>query len=120
MKTGFIDLDNILLGLQPGSYNLIGARPSMGKTALALSIAMNVAMKEKKKVVYFSLEMSKEQVEKRLFVMNAEKNNTLLYDNLIVDDTLAISISELRKKCHEYSLKHGLDLIIIDYLQLMC
>ncbi len=119
LKTGFDDLDNILSGLQPGSYNLIGARPSMGKTALALNIAMNVAIEEKKKVIFFSLEMSKEQVEKRLFVMNAEKNNTLLYDNLIIDDTPGISICELRKKCHEYSLKKGLDLIIIDYLQLM-
>lgn len=119
LKTGFNELDNILLGLQPGSYNLIGARPSMGKTALALNIAMNVATEEEKKVIYFSLEMSKEQVEKRLFVMNAEKNNTLLHDNLIIDDTPGISICELRKKCHEYSLKQGSDLIIIDYLQLM-
>lgn len=119
MKTGFNDLDNILLGLQPGSYNLIGARPSMGKTALALNIAMNVALEEKKKVIYFSLDMSKEQVEQRLFVMSEETNNTLLHDNVIVDDTPGISISELRQKCHEYSLKQGLNLIIIDYLQLM-
>lgn len=119
LKTGFDDLDHILSGLQPGSYNLIGARPAMGKKALALNIAMNVATEEKKKVIYFSLEMSKEQVEKRLFVMNAEKNNTLLHDNLIIDDTPGISICELRKICHEYSLKQGSDLIIIDYLQLM-
>ncbi len=119
LKTGFDDLDHILSGLQPGSYNLIGARPAMGKTSLALNIAINVATEEKKKVIYFSLEMSKEQVEKRLFVMNAEKNNTLLHDNLIIDDTPGISICELRKKCHEYSLKQGLNLIIIDYLQLM-
>lgn len=119
LKTGFEDLDHILLGLQPGSYNLIGARPAMGKTALALSIAMNVALEEKKRVIYFSLEMSKEQAEQRLFVMNAEKNNTLLHDNLIIDDTPGISICELRKKCHEYSLKQGMNLIIIDYLQLM-
>lgn len=119
LKTGFDDLDHILSGLQPGSYNLIGARPAMGKTALALSIVMNVAIEEKKKVIFFSLEMSKEQVEKRLFVMNEEKNNTLLCDNLIVDDTLGISIGELHNKCHEYSMNRGLDLIVIDYLQLM-
>ena len=119
MKTGFNELDNILLGLQPGSYNLIGARPAMGKTALALSIAMNVALEEKKRVIYFSLEMSKEQVEQRLFVMNEERNNTLLRDNVIVDDTPGLSISALRQKCHEYSMNRGLDLIVIDYLQLM-
>lgn len=119
LKTGFDDLDHILSGLQPGSYNLIGARPAMGKTALALSIAMNVALEEKKRVIYFSLEMSKEQVEQRLFVMNEERNNTLFRDNVIVDDTPGLSISELRQKCHEYSMNRRLDLIVIDYLQLM-
>ena len=119
LKTGFDDLDHILSGLQPGSYNLIGARPAMGKTALALSIAMNVALEEKKRVIYFSLEMSKEQVEQRLFVMNEETNNTLLRDNVIVDDTPGISIGELHNKCYKYSKSKGLDLIIIDYLQLM-
>lgn len=119
LKTGFDDLDNILSGLQPGSYNLIGARPAMGKTALALNIAMNVALEEKKKVIYFSLEMSKEQVEQRLFVMNEETNNTLLRDNVIVDDTPGISNGELHNKCYKYSKSKGLDLIIIDYLQLM-
>lgn len=119
MKTGFNELDNILLGLQPGSYNLIGARPAMGKTALALSIVMNVAIEEKKKVIYFSLEMSKEQVEQRLFVMNEETNNTLFRDTVIVDDTPGISIGELHNKCYKYSKSKGLDLIIIDYLQLM-
>ena len=63
--------------------------------------------------------MSKEQVEQRLFVMNEERNNTLLRDNVIVDDTPGLSISALRQKCHEYSMNRGLDLIVIDYLQLM-
>lgn len=72
MNTGFKELDTILKGLKPGSYNLIGARPAMGKTSFALNIAMYVAMEEKKKVCYFSLDLSKKTVG-RAYTFNARQ-----------------------------------------------
>lgn len=119
MNTGFKELDAILMGLKPGSYNLIGARPAMGKSALALNIAAHVAMEEQKKVAYFSLEMSKEQVEDRVCLMRENIDITELSENLIIDDTAFLTVTELRKRCKELSLTTGLDLMIIDYLQLL-
>ena len=140
IPTGFLDLDYKTAGLQPSDLVLVAARPSMGKTAFVLNIAQHVAFKAKKTVAIFSLEMSKEQLVNRLFALEAqvdaqslrtgnlkdtdwekliESAGTIGKSNLIIDDTPGISISELRSKCRKYKIEHGLDLIIIDYLQLM-
>lgn len=140
IPTGFLDLDYKTAGLQPSDLILVAARPSMGKTAFVLNIAQHVAFKANKSVAIFSLEMSKEQLVNRLFALEAqvdaqslrtgnlkdsdwekliESAGTIGRSNLIIDDTPGISISELRSKCRKYKLEHGLDLIIIDYLQLM-
>lgn len=140
VPTGFLDLDYKLSGLQPSDLVLIAARPSMGKTAFVLNIAQNVAFKQNKSVAVFSLEMSKEQLVNRLFSLEAhvdaqlirtgnlkdtdwekliEGAGTIGRSNLIIDDTSGISVGELRSKCRKYKLEHGLDIIIIDYLQLM-
>ena len=140
IPTGFLDLDYKMAGLQPSDLILVAARPSMGKTAFVLNIAQHVAFKAKKSVAIFSLEMSKEQLVNRLFALEAQVDSQSLRtgnlkdedwekliesagiigkSNLIIDDTPGISISELRSKCRKFKLEHGLDLIIIDYLQLM-
>ena len=140
IPTGFLDLDYKMAGLQPSDLILVAARPSMGKTAFVLNVAQHVAFKVKKSVAIFSLEMSKEQLVNRLFALEAQVDSQSLRtgnlkdedwekliesagiigkSNLIIDDTPGISISELRSKCRKYKLEHGLDIIIIDYLQLM-
>ena len=140
IPTGFLDLDYKTAGLQPSDLILIAARPSMGKTAFVLNIAQHVAFKANKSVAIFSLEMSKEQLVNRLFALEAQVDAQSLRtgnlkdsdwekliesagiigkSKLMIDDTPGISISELRSKCRKMKLEHGLDLIIIDYLQLM-
>ena len=140
IPTGFIDLDYKLSGLQRSDLILVAARPSMGKTAFVLNIAQHVAFRQEKAVAIFSLEMSKEQLVNRLFSLEAhvdaqilrtgnlkdsdwekliEGAGTIGKSKLIIDDTSGISITEMRSKCRKYKLEHGLDLIIIDYLQLM-
>ena len=140
IPTGFLDLDYKTAGLQPSDLILIAARPSMGKTAFVLNIAQHVAFKVHKSVAIFSLEMSKEQLVNRLFALEAqvdaqsrrtgnlkdsdwekliESAGIIGKSKLMIDDTPGISISELRSKCRKMKLEHGLDLIIIDYLQLM-
>ena len=140
IPTGFADLDRMLSGLQNSDLILIAARPSMGKTAFALNIAQHVAFKEHKNVAIFSLEMSNEQLVNRLFALEGQIDASKLRagrlspeewerlveacdivgtSGLIIDDTPGISISKLRSKCRKFKLEHGLDLIIIDYLQLM-
>lgn len=140
IPTGFIDLDYKLSGLQPSDLVLIAARPSMGKTAFVLNIAQYIAFKKDRSVAIFSLEMSKEQLVNRLFSLEAQVDAQAIRtgnmkdsdwekliegagiigkSRLIIDDTPGISISELRSKCRKYKLEHGLDIIIIDYLQLM-
>lgn len=140
IPTGFIDLDYKLSGLQPSDLVLIAARPSMGKTAFVLNIAQYIAFKKEKGVAVFSLEMSKEQLVNRLFSLESQVDAQAIrtgnmkdsdWENLIegagiigssrliIDDTPGISISELRSKCRKYKLEHGLDIVIIDYLQLM-
>ncbi len=140
IPTGFLDLDYKTAGLQPSDLILVAARPSMGKTAFVLNIAQHVAFKANKSVAIFSLEMSKEQLVNRLFALEAQVDAQSLRtgnlkendwekliesagiigrSNLIIDDTPGISISELRSKCRKFKLEQGLDLIIIDYLQLM-
>lgn len=140
IPTGFIDLDYKTSGLQPSDLILVAARPSMGKTAFVLNIAQHVAFRQNKTVAIFSLEMSKEQLVNRLFSLESYVDAQLLRtgnlkdsdwekliegagiigrSNLIIDDTPGISISEMRSKCRKYKLEHNLELIIIDYLQLM-
>ena len=140
IPTGFIVLDYKLSGFQPSDFILIAARPSMGKTAFVLNIAQYMAFKKNKAVAIFSLEMSKEQLVNRLFSLESQVDAQSLrtgnmkdsdwekliegagiigQSKLIIDDTPGISISELRSKCRKYKLEHGLDIIIIDYLQLM-
>ena len=140
IPTGFIDLDYKLSGLQRSDLVLIAARPSMGKTAFVLNIAQHVAFRQNLAVAIFSLEMSKEQLVNRLFSLEShvdaqilrtgnlsdtdwekliEGAGTIGNSRMIIDDTSGISISEMRSKCRKYKLEIGLDLIIIDYLQLM-
>ena len=140
IPTGFTDLDNRTAGLQPSDFILIAARPSMGKTALALNIAEHVTFEEEKSVAIFSLEMSKESLMNRMFSMqshiDAQKIRTgdlsdrewsdlmesagrIGDSKLIIDSTPGISVPEIRSKCRRYRMDHGLDLVIIDYLQLM-
>ncbi|MEE8815543.1 MAG: replicative DNA helicase [Lachnospiraceae bacterium] len=142
IATGFADLDLKTAGLQPSDLVLIAARPSMGKTAFVLNIADNVAIrpKEPKNVAIFSLEMSKEQLMNRLLAMeshvdsqkirtgtldegewsNLIESATKIGDSgLIIDDTPGITVPQLRAKCQKYMEEVGLDMVIIDYLQLM-
>lgn len=140
LATGFIDLDYKTAGLQPSDLILVAARPSMGKTAFVLNIAQYMAFKSNQTVAIFSLEMSKEQLVNRLFSLESrvdsqhlrtgnlsdaewekliESAGVIGKSNLIIDDTPGISISELRSKCRKYKLEHNLQIIIIDYLQLM-
>ena len=140
IPTGFIDLDYKLSGLQPSDLILVAARPSMGKTAFVLNIAQYIAFKKDKSVAIFSLEMSKEQLVNRLFSLESQVDAQAIrsgnmkdsdwkkliegagiigQSHLIIDDTPGISISELRSKCRKYKLEQGLDVVIIDYLQLM-
>ena len=140
IATGFIDLDYKTSGMQPSDLVLIAARPSMGKTAFALNIAEYVAMINNLPTAIFSLEMSKVQLAKRLISMNSKvdsqhirtgklqddewskitESSIILGESaLVIDDTPAISINELRNKCRKIKMERGLSLIIIDYLQLM-
>ncbi len=139
VPTGLIDLDRILNGLQKSDLILLAARPSMGKTALALNIAVNAAEKNKT-VAIFSLEMSKIQLGNRLLstrsgVNSLHLNTGNLSDDdmnqlinaleelsklkMFIDDTAGSSLLELRSKARRIKHEHGLDLIVIDYLQLM-
>ena len=140
IPTGFIDLDYKLSGLQPSDLVLVAARPSMGKTAFVLNIAQYVAFKKNKGVAIFSLEMSKEQLVNRMFSLESQVDAQALRtgnlkdsewekliegagiigkSHLVIDDTPGISVSELRSKCRKYKLEQDLQLVIIDYLQLM-
>ena len=140
IPTGFIDLDYKLSGLQRSDLILVAARPSMGKTAFVLNIAQHVAFRQNLAVAIFSLEMSKEQLVNRLFSLESHVDAQVLRtgnlkdtdwekliegagrigkSRMIIDDTSGISIAEMRSKCRKYKLELGLDLIIIDYLQLM-
>ena len=117
LATGFIDLDYRTGGLQPSDLILLAARPSMGKTALALSIARNIASTGKQCVAIFTLEMPKRQLVNRLLALDSAAN--ISSSKLIIDDTPALTVSEMRNKCWEFKKKHDLRLIVVDYLQLM-
>lgn len=140
VATGFTDLDYMTTGLQPSDLVLIAARPSMGKTAFVLNMVEYMALKKGRSCMIFSLEMSKEQLVNRLYAMDsgidaqilrtgelAENDWIRLVDTvdrvgsskIIIDDTPGITASELRSKCRKVKLERGLDIVIIDYLQLM-
>ena len=138
--SGFRSLDDMLNGFKGSDMVIIAARPSMGKTAFALNIAQNAAMQAGKKVGIFSLEMSKEQLVDRLICMTTQIDSWKLHKGkledeefsklgvgidelnkapIFIDDTVGSSLAEVRAKARRLQMEHGLDMIIIDYLQLM-
>jgi replicative DNA helicase len=140
IPTGYKDLDGILAGLQRSDLFILAARPSMGKTALALNLAHNIAVQSKQAVLIFSLEMSKEQLVDRLLAIESgvdawalrtgnltdsdfEKLShamgTLSEAPIYIDDTPSITINDLRTKARREAHQRDLGLIIVDYLQLM-
>ncbi len=140
IPTGFIDLDYKTSGMQPSDLVLLAARPSMGKTAFVLNVVDYVAVRKGMPCMIFSLEMSKEQLVNRMLAMESNVDSQKLRtgsltdadwdavvegigiignSKLIIDDTPGISITELRSKCRKMKLEYGLQMIIIDYLQLM-
>ncbi|HEV7453911.1 MAG TPA: replicative DNA helicase, partial [Candidatus Saccharimonadales bacterium] len=140
IPTGFKDLDNVLAGLQRSDLFILAARPAMGKTAFVLNLAHNVALQSKESVLFFSLEMSKEQLVDRLLSMESgvdawalrtgnltdqdfekigQAMGTLSEAKIYIDDTPSVSVSDMRTKARREAHQHGLGLIIVDYLQLM-
>ena len=140
LTTGFSELDLYTSGLQRSDLIFVAARPSMGKTAFALNLAQNAALKENAAVAIFSLEMSKAQLVQRMLcaesLVDSNKIRTgelspedwesislgyshLYNTNIFIDDTPGVTLSEVRSKCHRLKTEKGLDLILIDYLQLM-
>ncbi|HIW40161.1 MAG TPA: replicative DNA helicase [Candidatus Eubacterium pullicola] len=140
VPSGLIDLDRKLSGFQKSDMVVLAARPSMGKTAFALNVALNAALKADAKVLIFSLEMAKEQLSQRLLSMEArvesQKMSTGDVDmsdwdkmsaaldsfnkmSIYIDDTPGIKLMEIKNKCRRMKAETGLDMIILDYLQLM-
>lgn len=140
VASGFRDLDQLSAGFQKSDLIIVAARPSVGKTAFTLNIARNAAVVGKAKVMFFSLEMSAEQLAMRLLAAEAAVDGhrlrtgqlqdqdwqrlgtglaTLAEADIFIDDTPNCSLPEVRAKSRQVALEHGLDLIIIDYLQLM-
>ena len=140
LPTGFYEIDKLTSGLHENELIIIAARPAMGKTAFALNVATNIAKTTDKAVALFNLEMNAEQLVNRMFASVAQiegsKLRTGKLDNndwrklsegisqladthIYIDDTPGIKISELRSKCRKLKMEQGLDLILIDYLQLM-
>ncbi|MBE3520199.1 MAG: replicative DNA helicase [Firmicutes bacterium] len=140
LATGLKDLDRITSGFQQSDLIILAARPSVGKTSLALNIARNVALKEDVPVVFFSLEMSREQVAQRLLCAEANIDSQRLRGGFLdddewrrlsvalgrlaeakiyIDDTPSLSTMELRSRCRRLKSQTGLGLVIVDYLQLM-
>jgi replicative DNA helicase len=140
VPSGYVELDKILGGFQNSDLIILAGRPSMGKTALALSLARNAAKEYKKTVAFFSIEMSSLQLVVRLISAEAkidqQKIRTgkindkelrqivktlgkLSETNMIIDDSPMLTISELRAKCRRLKIEHKIDMVILDYLQLM-
>lgn len=140
LTTGFIDLDARTSGLQKSDLIMLAARPSMGKTAFALNIAQHAAIKSKAKVLIFSLEMSRDQLGQRMLSMESRIEmqklktgslerkdwdqihialDTLSKTSIYIDDTPGITAMEIKNKCRRLKAEKGLDLVVIDYLQLM-
>ena len=140
VPTGFVDLDYKTSGFQPSDLILLAARPSMGKTAFVLNVLDYVAVRRNVPCMIFSLEMSKEQLVQRMIAMESNVNTQKLRtgnltdaewdsvveavgligsSNMVIDDTPGISVTELRSKCRKMKLERGLDMVVVDYLQLM-
>lgn len=147
LPSGFADLDKLTSGLHPSDFIILAARPSMGKTALALNIVQNVALRAHKKiggvprsVAFFSLEMSKEQLVNRMLCAEAgidsqrlrvgemgDKDWDALWEacesmskaKIYIDDTAGITVMDMRSRARRLKAEQGLDLIVVDYLQLM-
>ena len=140
LTTGFADLDQRTYGLQKSDLIIVAARPSMGKTAFALNIAMNSALKAGAHVLVFSMEMPKEQlsmrmlsIESRVPLSNLREGELTQVDwedlniavdrlsvaGIFIDDTPNISLAEMKNKCRRMRAERGLDLVVVDYLQLM-
>lgn len=140
LATGFKDFDELTSGLQPSDFIILAARPSMGKTSFALNILENVAIRKDGSVACFSLEMSKEQLVQRLLssqtgidsvkLRNGRMEGTELQKiintadgfrdkKILIDDRAGITVGEMKETAKKWKKAHGLDLIIIDYLQLI-
>lgn len=140
VKTGYIELDKKTNGFQRGDLIILAARPAMGKTAFALNLALNVAQLNSQATAIFSLEMGAEQLMKRIlsaksqvessklrsgflrddeFSALSESANELMHTKLFIDDSAAIKMAEIHAKCRKLKAEHGLDLVVIDYLQLI-
>lgn len=140
ISTGLIDLDDLTSGLQKSDLIIVAGRPATGKSAFALNIAAHAAIRERATVAIFSLEMSKEQLVMRIMASEADVNmqklrtgdlgatellkiadrfNTVGESNILIDDTPGVTVAEIRSKCRRIQAIHGLDMVIIDYLQLM-
>ena len=140
VPTGFADLDYITAGLHPSDLVIVAARPAMGKSAFALNIATNAAVRANTPVAIFSLEMSKEQMTNRILCSEAmvdsnkvrtgkiedddwtklaEASGTLSTSQIFIDDTPGISIMEIRAKCRKLKLEKNIGLVVIDYIQLV-
>lgn len=146
LPTGFEDLDNLTSGLHGSDFIILAARPSMGKTAFALNVVQNVAIRaakrlaELRKQLLFQLEMSKEQLVQRMLCAEANIDSqrlrigelrdedwamlintadTLSSANIYIDDTAGITAMDMRSRARRLKAEHGLDLIVVDYLQLM-
>lgn len=140
LETGFVDLDNMLLGLHNSEFILIAGRPSMGKTAFALNIAEHFAVKKQYVTAFFELEMPREQLATRMIAMESAvdsqnlrsgkltdanwddiiaASSKIARSKLIIDDPSGLTISELRTRCRRYKLEYGIQAVIVDYMQLM-
>lgn len=140
VTTGFTDLDNLLSGMQKTNLLILAARPGQGKTAMVLNISQHIAVKEKKPIGIFSLEMSKEELVDRLLIAQAdvdawklktarltENDFTKITDAMgqlaespiFIDDTPGITLTEMRSKARRLQMEHNLSLIVVDYLQLV-
>ncbi|MCL1981866.1 MAG: replicative DNA helicase [Clostridiales bacterium] len=140
VTSGFADIDDKTAGFQKSDLIVLAARPAMGKTAFALNVARHAAIKARAKVIVFSLEMSREQLGQRLLAIESrielqrlktgnltqqhwdqvqEAMDQLAPANIYIDDTPGITITEIKSKCRRLKAEKGLDLILVDYLQLM-
>jgi replicative DNA helicase len=140
VASGFTDLDDLTSGFQPADLIIVAARPSMGKTAFCLNVAQHAAIDEQKKIALFSLEMSKESLVQRMLTSEARVDSQRMRRGLLrddefpmlaraagilsaapvwIDDTPGITLLEMRSKARRLKADAGIDMIIVDYLQLM-
>ncbi|QBI20048.1 replicative DNA helicase [Egibacter rhizosphaerae] len=140
LSTGFYDLDDLTAGLQDQNLIILAARPGMGKSTLVTNLATNVAVEQRRPVVIFSLEMSKMELVQRVLAAEARVDSERLRTGrlaesdwpklsqamgrlaeapIYIDDTPGVNMMELRSKCRRLKQQHGLDLVVLDYLQLM-